>query len=94
MSHADAIPFPGATTPSPLSSVLEQLAPDICRILAGPRGEAAMAPLRALLTKLAEAFGADDACMYCQRNGALTTAHIATSERARRLAASLLEGRW
>ncbi len=94
MSHADAIPFPAGSSSSPLTSVLEQLAPDICRVLAGPRGDAAATPLRTMLTRLAEAFGADDACMYCQRGGTLTAAHIATSERARRLAASLLEGRW
>ena len=64
MSHADAIPFPAGTSSSPLTSVLEQLAPDICRILAGPRGDGAMTPLRTLLTRLAEAFGADDACWW------------------------------
>ena len=94
MSHADAIPFPAGNATSPLSSVLEQLAPDICRILAGPRGEGAATPLRTLLTRLADAFGADDACMYCHRDGSLTSAHIATSDRARRLAGALLEGRW
>ena len=94
MSHADAIPFPAGSATSPLSSVLEQLAPDICRILAGPRGEGAGGALRALLTRLADAFGADDACMHCQRNGTLSPAHIATSDRARRLAGALLEGRW
>src|SRR6188508_3371528 len=94
MSHADAIPFPAGSSSSPLTSVLEQLAPDICRILAGPRGDGVMTPLRTLLTRLAEAFGADDACMHVQRTGTLSPAHIATSERARRLAGSLLEGRW
>jgi transcriptional regulator with GAF, ATPase, and Fis domain len=93
MSHADAIPFPAGHSPSPLSSVLEQLAPDICRVLAGPGGESATTPLRTLLARVAEAFGADEACMCCVR-GALGAAQIATSERARRLAMSLLEGRW
>jgi len=77
-----------------LTSLLEHLAPDICRILAGPRGEGGAAPLRTLLTRFATVFGADDACMVCQRSDVALPAHLATSERARRLAGELLEGQW
>src|SRR6186997_2379143 len=86
------LPFPSSSM-SELSSLLEHLAPDICRIMAGPRGEAST-PLRMLLTRLAAVFDADDACLLCQQNGALVPAHLATSDRARRLARDLLEGRW
>ena len=93
MAHGDAIPSPSAST-SPLTSLLEHLVPDICRILAGPRGEGGTAPLRTLLTRLTTAFGADDGCILCQRNGVALPAHLATSERARRLASELLAGQW
>jgi transcriptional regulator with GAF, ATPase, and Fis domain len=73
---------------------VEQVIPDICRILERPQSERATTSLPALLTRLAKAFDADDACLYYQRPATLTQADISTSERARRLASSLLEGRW
>ena len=89
----DAIPF-SSTSTTPLTSLLEHLAADICRILAGPRGEGGTKSLRSLLTKVTTVFGADDACMSCLRNGVPLPSHVATSDRARRIAGQLLEGQW
>ncbi len=92
MAHTDAIPFPmGAPGSTP---VLEQLAPDICRVLAGPRGDHVMASLRALLIRFTEAFGADEACVWCPRDGGHAAARVATSNRASELTSRLFEGRW
>jgi transcriptional regulator with GAF, ATPase, and Fis domain len=77
-----------------LTSLLDHLAADICRILAGPGGEGGATLLRSLLTKLTAVFGADDACMSCLRDGVRLPSHLETSDSARRLAGQLLEGQW
>src|SRR5262245_39625049 len=92
MSHGDTTPFQAIS--SRASSAIEQLAPEICRILAGPKGEGVHAPLRELLVRFTDAFGADDACLCYQRHGVTAPPHLATSDGAHRLAGALLDGRW
>lgn len=93
MPQGDAIPFDSPSTTSS-TSLLDHLAADICRILAGRRGEGGTTALRSLLTKVTTVFGADDACMSCLRDGVPLPSHLQTSDRARRLTAQLLEGQW
>src|SRR5688572_28181815 len=76
------------------SSVLEQLAPDICRMLAETSGPASDIRLREMLRRVTDALGADDACMRClpEDGGAVT--HIATSDGAATLSDQLAESTW
>jgi transcriptional regulator with GAF, ATPase, and Fis domain len=92
MAYSDTIAFP--TPSNDTGSLVEQLAPDICRMLAGPRDDGAVAGLRALLGRVAQAFGADDAYVHCQLTDVSAPTRLTTSERAGRLATALFEGQW
>jgi transcriptional regulator with GAF, ATPase, and Fis domain len=75
------------------AQVLEQLAPDMCRLLAEPHSDGMLLQIRTMLARMTRALGADDASVRCARPGGAPT-QVATSESAAQLIASLAEGPW
>ncbi len=74
--------------------MLEQLAPDLCRLLADPQSEGFAARLKAMLIRVTTALGADDACMrWVDPDGGPAT-QIATSDRAAQLSGDLAAASW
>ncbi|MGH9253786.1 MAG: sigma-54 interaction domain-containing protein [Vicinamibacterales bacterium] len=74
--------------------LLQQVAPDLFRLLAQPDRDGFATAVRSVLRSLAESLGADDACVRCADQGTWAGMNIATSEAAERLTANLAASRW
>jgi transcriptional regulator with GAF, ATPase, and Fis domain len=85
---------PFDTTAAPGHAVLDELGPDICRLLADSHTDGFSSRLRTMLVRVTEALGADDACIRCAQENNGTVSQIATSDRAAQLVGTLLEGQW
>ena len=75
-------------------AVLDELGPDICRLLADPQTDGFSNRLRTMLVRVTEALGADDACIRCTREDGGAISQVATSDRAAQLVGTLMEGSW
>jgi transcriptional regulator with GAF, ATPase, and Fis domain len=85
------VPFDAAADQQ---TVLEQLGPDLCRLMAESQADRFPGRLRAMLVRMTEALGADEACISCPRDGSGTVTQFATSDRAAQFMGSMLEGPW
>ena len=84
MAAENVVPF----TPGGIATVgvLDQLAPDLCRLLGEPDGRDLAGRLRSLVTRVADLMGAGDAWLQCAIESG-PQVEVATSDLARQLAA-------